>query len=113
MKFLCALSLLFASLPAMAEGFVVEGNKCARYENNGRYREAIQIVAKAMKYSEQELCHLPRLADVYVVDRVFYNERNEAEPHIWLTLHYNEYSCQYFLREADKIVTRKNCYNTI
>jgi hypothetical protein len=112
MKILCALSMFFA-LPALASNFTVEGNKCERYVGNARYSEAIDLIAKAMKYSTEELCTLPRLADVYVVDRVFYNEKNEAEPHIWLTLHYNEYSCQYFLREADKVVTRKNCYNTI
>lgn len=104
--------MLFFSMPVFADSFTVEGNKCARYTQNARYSEAIQIIAKAMQYSTEGLCNLPHLADVYVTDRTFYNEKNEAEPHIWVTLHYNEYSCQYFLREADKVVTRKNCYNT-
>lgn len=110
MKILCAFT--FALFPFTASAFSVDGDKCARYQGNSRYEEAIAIVAKAMKYSTQELCTLPRLADFFIEDRNFVNEKQEIEPHIWLTLHYNEYSCQYFLREADKVVTRKNCYNT-
>ena len=73
---------------------------------------ALEVVAKAMGYTTDELCALPHLFDIYIERRTLYNAKNEAEPHVWVTLHYNEYSCQYFVRDADHVVTRKNCYNT-
>lgn len=45
-------------------------------------------------------------------ERIFLNEKQGPEPHFWVTLHYNEYSCQYFVRKIDQVVTRKTCYNT-
>ncbi len=102
-----AFSLLTATQAFAATGF------CAKYEKNAKYLDAIKVLAKNMQYGFEELCNLPRLADIYVTKRSFYNEQNELIPHVWVTLHYMEYSCQYFLRESDLVTTRKNCYNTI
>ncbi|MBX2996734.1 MAG: hypothetical protein KF681_18090 [Bdellovibrionaceae bacterium] len=100
--------LLFASFSATAAtGF------CEKYTPNATYIQALQVVAGNMQYGFDELCQLPRLADIYVTKRVFVDPpKNEPVPHVWVTLHYNEYSCQYFVREADMKVTRSNCYNT-
>jgi hypothetical protein len=75
---------------------------------------AFTVVAKNMKYTVDELCSLPRLLAVYMDNRTFYRpeNNNQPEPHTWVTLHYNEYSCQYFVRDADLVVTKSNCYNT-
>lgn len=103
---LLALALLspsaFATLP----------DHCAKYSNNEKYVRAISVVARNMGYGPKELCALPRLADIHVTGRTLVNENQELVPHIWVTLHYSEHSCQYFLREADFVTTQKNCYNT-
>jgi hypothetical protein len=103
---LLGLILLTAS-PALALA-----DHCSPYAKHPRYQEAIALIAGKMGYEPKELCGLDRLAAIYVTDRVFFNKENQPEPHIWVTLHYMEYSCQYFVREADSVVTRKNCYNT-
>lgn len=100
-----AFALLLAAVPARADF-------CSKYEGNEAYLRAVSVVAKAMQYSPAELCSLPRLADIHVTRRNILNERQEVIPHVWVTLHYNEYSCQYFVRESDSVVTSKNCYNT-
>lgn len=92
--------------------FAQAANHCERYQNNEAFMTAIATQAERMKYTLDELCHLPRLMDIYVVDTIIVNEKNEEIPHIWLTLHYSENSCQYFLRADDYSTTKKNCYNT-
>lgn len=102
---LLSLCLLF-SAPAFAT------DHCARYDANEKYAHALSVLAKSMGYARPELCTLPRLADIYVTTTTLVNERNESIPHVWVTLHYDEYSCQYYVREADFVTTKKNCYNT-
>lgn len=86
---------------------------CSRYADNAEYLRAIEIVAEKMMYTSTELCELGRLADIHVDTRGIYNaDTDQVERHIWVTLHYNEYSCQYFVRAEDGVITRKNCYNT-
>lgn len=86
---------------------------CEKYSNQKNYIKAIQVVASYAKYSPVELCELSRLADIYVVDTNIYNpETRQDEDHIWVTLHYNAYSCQYFVRNSDFNITKKDCYDT-
>lgn len=101
------LGLMLGAQASAATGF------CAKYAGNAEYLRAIEIVAHKMKYTTTELCELGRLADIFVDTRGIYNsEIDEVERHIWVTLHYNEYSCQYFVRAKDGVVTKQNCYNT-
>lgn len=89
------------------------GGFCAKYNENAEYTKAIEIVAAKLKYSTEELCTLGRLADIYVDTKNIYNAQiDEVERHIWVTLHYYEYSCQYFVRAKDGVTTAQNCYNT-
>lgn len=98
---------------ALAENQYQLPGYCTKYSSKESYLKAIQVVASYMKYSPQELCELPRLADIYVVDTNFYNpETRQDEDHIWITLHYSSYSCQYFVRNADFNITKKDCYDT-
>lgn len=110
MKMLLAFALsMFVFLPARA------GERmCDKYRNNALSTYAIKVVAANLKYGFEELCNHPRLADIYVDRRNLPHPQDpmRSVPHVWVTLHYFEYSCQYFMREADGVVTRKNCYNT-
>ncbi|MBX3022634.1 MAG: hypothetical protein KF799_13255 [Bdellovibrionales bacterium] len=110
MKILAVLLVLCATGAAQAETALQKS--CENYMRKPTDSQAIEVVATAMGYTTTELCQLPHLLDIYVDRRNFLNKKNEIEPHIWVTLHYNEHSCQYFVREADLVVTRKNCYNT-
>lgn len=109
MKLLMGLVLFFTfALSANA------ADVCADSIRHERDQVALKIVATAMKYEVEELCNHPRVMDIYFTDRIFYRpeNNNEPEPHVWMTIHYNEYSCQYFVRDIDLVVTQKNCYNT-
>ena len=109
MRFFKVLALLL-TLPASA----IADDYCTSSVRHERDQVALEVVATAMKYTVEELCQHPRVMAIHFTDRIFYNPQNnnEPEPHVWMTVHYNEYSCQYFVRDLDLVVTRKNCYNT-
>ena len=112
MRILLAVAITFAASLSMASEF--SQKSCEQYSRNASYSKALDVVSSNMNSSRSELCSLERLMDVYVTNRVFFNmETQKDEPHVWVTLHYAEHSCQYFVREADSVVTRKNCYNTV
>ena len=106
MKLLGSLLVLFTISSASAADF------CARYSKNALFMSSVEVVAKNMKYSLDELCNYPALYDIYVEPTGLPNEKGQLIPHTWVTLHYAEHSCQYFVRDEDKVVTKKNCYNT-
>ena len=88
------------------------GPLCQRYMKNQLEVDAIRTIASNLQYSTEELCSPNRILDVQVTHTQLFDENQQPIPHTWVTLHYNEYSCQYFVRDADKVVTQKNCYNT-
>lgn len=107
-------SILFAlALFSVAPAFGRQ-RMCDKYANNAPYVKALNIVATNLQYTLDGMCNLSRLSDIYVDRRNWPSAKDpmKMEMHIWVTLHYNEYSCQYFVRESDGVVTRKNCYNT-
>ena len=105
MKLLAA-SILFLSLGAHAS------NLCQKLDAKPAYLQALTVVATNMQYTMSEICSHERILDIQIDNTKIINKDGQVEPHIWVTLHYNEYSCQYFVRDEDMIVTRKNCYNT-
>lgn len=104
---LFALAVLMFSASAFAQG-----NGCTRYSNNQVFMKAIETVAQEIGYSYEDMCSGSRVLDVHVTTKKIYNEQQEPIPHVWVSLHYNEYSCQYFVRESDFTITKGNCYNT-
>ncbi|HRO67862.1 MAG TPA: hypothetical protein PL182_09890 [Pseudobdellovibrionaceae bacterium] len=100
------------ALPALAQA---QYNPCAKYANNKIYAGAIAQIATHTRYTTEQLCSHPRILDIYVDRKNINNPQRNYEPemHLWVTLHYAEnYSCQYFIRESDRQITRSNCYNT-
>lgn len=107
MKFILMLvSAVLVGGPVLASADV-----CSQWQRED-YQSAIGAVAKQMSYSKTELCSLARLADIHVAKRSFLNADQMPEMHTWVTLHYSEESCQYFVRDSDQVITRSNCYNT-
>lgn len=98
------ISTLFVSSLAFA-------NHCDKYAAQPEVITAIQVVAKEMKYSFQDLCNQSRIGDIYAAKRVIYSHDNQPIPHVWVNLHYWSYTCQYFVRESDHVITKANCYN--
>lgn len=104
------LSVLFAP-PAFASEF--SAKSCERYMQNATYAQAIETLSENMRYSVEELCTLERLMDIHITNTNIFNiEKQKDEPHVWITLHYAEHSCQYFIKNEDQTTTKKNCYNT-
>lgn len=106
-------SVLFVcvTLPAFASEF--SAKSCERYLQNATYAAAIETLAGNMRYSVEELCTLDRLMDIHITNTQIFNiEKQKDEPHVWITLHYAEHSCQYFIKNEDQTTTKKNCYNT-
>lgn len=104
--FLFALTALGTSSALASTDF------CLSYTEKPVYLEAIRAVAKATQYRFEELCTLPKLNDIFVASRILDDEKHQPIPHTWVTLQYSEYACQYFVREADQVITKSNCYNT-
>lgn len=106
MKLLASLLVLFTMSAANAADF------CNRYNKHPLFINSVGVVAKNMNYTLEQLCNLPALSDIYVEATQIPNLEGKSIPHTWVTLHYAEHSCQYFVREEDMVVTKKNCYNT-
>ncbi|MEO5970126.1 MAG: hypothetical protein ABIQ95_09380 [Bdellovibrionia bacterium] len=102
-----AATVLFSASAAMAQN-----NFCDQYASKGTYLTAIATVASKMNYTFEELCSLPRLMDIQMLDSLRYSEDYELIDHSKITLHYETYSCDYFVRNSDQVVTKKGCYNT-
>ena len=85
---------------------------CEKYQQLPKRIEAIATVAAQLKYSMNDICNLERIADIYVTDKSQYDENGDVVELDWVTLHYNEYSCQYFIRKDNRQMFAKNCYNT-
>lgn len=105
---------LFASaaLILSTQSAMAFGPLCERYLDNALEVAAIETVSFNMQYTPEQLCSLPMAYDIQITHTMLSDEDQRPIPHTWLTVHYNEYSCQYFVRDADKVVTKKNCYNT-
>ncbi len=105
-RLMIAASLCF-SLPALAD-------LCAPHMSRDLRMRALETLSARMDYSLGELCSHPRLLDIHVTETNFYNPATrEHEPSEWVTLHYREfYACQYYVRQADMVVTKQNCYST-
>lgn len=108
---LLGLTLFVLSSNAFAWSGLCE--KVASNAKHPEYAQALTLLAKHMEYSEEQLCNHPRILDIYGDNKTLFNpETHKPEPHVWMTLHYSEYSCQYFFRQADWKLTQSNCYNT-
>jgi len=107
MKFILAL----VSATFVGGSVLASTDSCSQWQRED-YQSAIGVVATHLNYSKAELCSLARLADIHVTKRSFLNADQMPEMHTWVTLHYNEDSCQYFVRDWDLVITRSNCYNT-
>jgi len=85
---------------------------CTQYVGQSKYMTAIHSVATAMGYTDPQLCSLSTLVDIQLMPSIRYNEENLRVDHVLVTLYYETYACQYWVRNDDQVITSKNCYNT-
>ena len=100
-----------ASVISMTSPALAYGKHCAKYADKPLYVQAIETVAQEMNYTPEQLCNLERAGDIYITHTSLTDEKGDLIPHTWLTVHYYEYSCQYFMRDSDRVITKSNCYS--
>ena len=105
-------NILLGIIFFIANTALAQNNFCAQYAAKPTYLTAISKLATEMNYTFEQLCSLSTLGDIQVVPTALRDENYQPVNHVWVTLHYETYSCQYFVRDADQIIIRENCYNT-
>lgn len=86
---------------------------CARYMENSTTAFLMQSLAQKLMYSYEEFCNHPRIMDVYQEDKLVYKrETDEYQKYKFVTVHYNEYSCEYQYNLDEKRWAKQECYNT-
>lgn len=108
---LATVAATLVSLVSMSSTALAFGPHCEKYADKPLFVQAIKTVAHEMNYTPEELCSLERAGDIYVTHTSLTDERGDLIPHTWLTIHYYEYSCQYFMRDSDRVITKSNCYS--
>lgn len=105
-------SFLFSFLLLSQAALASDKNLCTQYQHNLTYTQALETLASRLSYDFLQMCSLPHLLDIYITDTILLDPQQNPIPHTWVTLHYSEHSCQYFLKTDDLSVTKKDCYNT-
>lgn len=88
---------------------------CQKQKFNDFEIEVISELAVKLDYSMDELCSNPRIFDIQKEKRVVFNRKTQkSEAHLVITLHYNEYSCEYHFA-SEKLAWANDynyCYST-
>ncbi|MCO5113225.1 MAG: hypothetical protein M9899_03520 [Bdellovibrionaceae bacterium] len=93
--------------------FAAPNDHCAPYAHDSEVISVIEILAPMLSYEYHELCESERVMAIYPTRVNVYNqEKDEYQEHISITLHYNEYSCEYRYNMVELRWGKKQCYNT-
>lgn len=105
------LSLVLVTTSLTVRAF--EGNHCKQFDKNAKIADLFRQLAKKLQYDYEEFCNNPRIADLYHEEKlVYHREDDQYHPYEFLTIHYNEYSCQYRYSYDEKAWKNQECYNT-
>lgn len=111
MKFLTLLASIFLVATTATANEVTR--YCEKQQSNPVHAELLKALAQKLSYDYNEFCNSPRIIDVFFEDRSVYNRESDTyEDHKFITLHYNEYSCQYTFNLVKKAWGKQHCYNT-
>lgn len=93
--------------------FAVAPNHCIQYNHKPEVRKALEALAVKLSYSYDEFCGSTRILDIHQEERLIYNQpKDEYDNHLVITLHYNEYSCEYKYNLVDESWGNQYCYST-
>lgn len=104
--------LMMMTLIMLVSGSAFAYNPCDKYAHNLHLREAIQIVAKHVRYDVDQMCSHPMILDIEAYEENVITKNGDVEGHVRVTLHRNEDSCYYKVRDADGAITSSRCYST-
>lgn len=102
---------LFTTL--FADAALASGRLCTKFESRPAVQTVVQILAKKLSYSMEQLCNHERILDIQDEPRrFFYQDSGQYETHTVITLHYNEYSCEYHYNAGRSQWQKEYCYST-
>lgn len=90
-------------------------DKCIRYNKKPELIDLLEQLADRMNYTYEEFCTNIRIWDIQKETRqYYYRDTDQMEPHSVITVHYNEYSCEYHYNDIRQqwMKSRDYCYNT-
>lgn len=106
-------SLAIIFLFVLAAGPVGAHTLCDKFAGRPQIETVVQMLAKKLSYTPEELCTLPRLFDIQDEQRRFYYaDTDRYEDHTVITLHYGEYSCEYHYNTGRAEWKKQYCYST-
>jgi hypothetical protein len=104
--------LCFIALSAMSAS-AGPVNYCERYLSNQLNNFLMHSLAEKLGYTYEEFCVHPRILDVFQEDRrVYHKETDSWQDYRFVTIHYNEYSCEYRYNLNQSRWLGQHCYNT-
>lgn len=99
------------ALPSL--GFAVLPNHCDQFSKNTKVMDVLQSLASKLRYDFGQMCTLSRIADIYQETRsVYIREKDVYQDHLFVTLHYYDYSCEYQYNLIEDKWGDQYCYNT-
>ncbi len=100
-------AIVLSSSPAFAV------NHCKQYEKNAFLTQLLQSLSARLSYTHEEFCNSERIMDIFREERlVYHQEDDQYHPYEFITLHYNEYSCEYQYNIDGQKWASQYCYNT-
>lgn len=111
MKKIIAIWFISFCLPMFS--YAVMPNHCEKFSSNPPIMKILESLATKLSYSFNEMCTQSRIADIYQeTKQVYIREKDAYHDHIFVTLHYYEYSCEYQFDLVEQRWGKQNCYNT-
>lgn len=104
--------LFLAALTMLASTSALAYNPCDKYAHNEHLTNAIKTVATYIRYDFEQVCLHPMNLDIEAYEENVITKNGEIEPHVRVTLHRNEDSCYYKVRDIDGAITASRCYST-
>lgn len=104
---------LIVGLGASVSAFAGPVDFCARYAKKPVADKLIRSLADKLQYSYEAFCTADRIMDVFQEDKLVYHKETDSfQPYIFVTIHYNEYSCEYQFNLQQDRWAKQECYNT-
>lgn len=96
--------------PAHAESVA---KYCQRYGQNEVSSKLMHDLAAKLMYSYEDFCASDRIMDVFQEDRLVYHREDDTyQKYKFITVHYDEYSCEYQYNLDYNYWGSQSCYNT-
>lgn len=103
---------LIVALTILAGTSAFAYNPCDKYAHNDHLQKALFTVANHIRYDFVQMCLHPMNLDIQAEYINVITQEGAVEPSVRVTLHRNEDSCYYVVRDLDSAITKSRCYPT-